>query len=82
MISKRISDDLPLQMKTLNMDIPILMYFCSLRRLKLDHYKSHKAKRLPMKYDIIIDIKLFQTHILLQIFDIIQTDFALKNQVH
>ena len=28
MISERISDDIPPQMKILNMVIPILMYFC------------------------------------------------------
>ena len=30
MISKCVSDDIPLQMKILNMVIPIIMHFCSL----------------------------------------------------
>ena len=39
MISDRIADKTPPQMKILNIVIPILMHFC----LKLEHCKLHKA---------------------------------------
>ena len=80
MISDCILDDIPPQMKTLNMVIPILMHFC----LKLEHFKLHKAAHHPMKCDIIYDIKLFpiSQDIPSQIFDVIQSDVALQNRVH
>ena len=55
MIYERISDDIPPQMKILNMVIPILMHLCSLR------CKPHKAARHPRKCDVINDVKLFPT---------------------
>ena len=63
MISERISDDIPPQMKILNMVIPILIHFYSL----VSNWsgaiciKPHKGVRYPTKYDVINDIKLFQT---------------------
>ena len=54
MISKRISNDIPPQMKMFNMVIPILQS-C----LKLERCKPHKDVRHPMKCDVINDVKLF-----------------------
>ena len=54
-------------------------------RLELEPCKTHKAARHPMKCDVINDIKLFPTvsqDILSQIFDVIQSEVALQNQVH
>ena len=56
MISERISDDIPPQMKILNMDIPILMPFCSLSSMEVLQAAPH-----PMKCDVINDVKLFLT---------------------
>ena len=53
MISERISDDKPPQMKILNMVIPILMHLC------MERCKPHKAARHPTKCDVINDVKLF-----------------------
>ena len=63
MISDRISDDIPPQMKNLNMVIPILMRSASLSQigLKLERCKPHKAARHPMKCVVSNDIKLFLT---------------------
>ena len=57
MISEGIFDDIPPQMKILNMVIPILMHF----RRKLERCKQHNSSRHPMKCDVIHDIKLFPT---------------------
>ena len=60
MISKRISDDIPPQMKILNMAIPIpkaLLQF----PLKLEYCKPYKAAHHPAICDIIYDAKLFLT---------------------
>ena len=56
MISERISEDIPPQMKILNMVIPILIHFCSLERCK-----PHNAAHHQMKCDVINDIKLLPT---------------------
>ena len=56
MISKRISDDIPPQMKILNMVIPILMQF-----FNLELCKPRKTARHPTKCDVINDVKLFPT---------------------
>ena len=56
MISERISDDIPPQMKILNMVIPILMHFCSFKRCK-----QHNAARHLMKCDVINAVKLLPT---------------------
>ena len=63
MISDHISDDIPLQMKILNMDIPILKQFCGQDKncSHVEHYMPHKGACHPMKYDVINDIKLFPT---------------------
>ena len=52
MNSERISNDIPPQMKILNMLIPILMHSCSL-------VSNLSVARHPMKYDVINDVKLF-----------------------
>ena len=54
MISERISDHIPPQMKILNIVIPILMHFAVSTRLG-----ALKAARHPRKCDIINDVKLF-----------------------
>ena len=60
MISECISDDIPPQMKILNMVIPILMHLLQFE-LKLERCKPYKATRHPTKCDVINDIKLFPT---------------------
>ena len=55
MISERISNDIPPQMKILNSNALLQS------RLKLDHCKPHKAARHQMKCDVINDVKLFPT---------------------
>ena len=55
MISERISDDIPPQMKILNMVIPILMHFCSL----ISNWSV--ASRIKPQGDVIDNIKLFPT---------------------
>ena len=57
MISERISDDIPPQMKILNMVIPILMHFCT-----FDSNRSVESRIKPhviQKCDVINDVKLF-----------------------
>ena len=91
MISDRISEDKPPQMKILNTVIPILMHFCSVV-LNWSLCKLHKATQHPMKCDVINDVKLFPTVpyitgytvtiLLSQIFDSIQSDITLQKQVH
>ena len=54
-------------------------------RLELEHLKPHKAAHHPKRCDVINDIKLISTisqDILWQIFDVIQSDVVLQNQVH
>ena len=76
-ISKSISDDIPPQMKMLNMLIPILMHFCSF-------ILNLTIRNSWMKGDVVNDVKLFSTvyrisqDILLQIFDVIQSKVALQ----
>ena len=69
MISDHIFDNIPPQMKILNMVIPILIHFC----IKLERCKPQKAACHPTIWDVINDFKLFHTvkDILLQIFDVI-----------
>ena len=55
MISYRISDDIPPQMKFWNSNA-LLQFF-----IKLKHCKHHRFACHPMKCDIINDIKLFRT---------------------
>ena len=60
MISERIFDDIPPQIKFLNMVIPksnALLQFCS----ELESWKPHKTARHPTKCDVINDVKLFPT---------------------
>ena len=60
MISDRISNDIPPQMKILNIVISILMHFCSFV-LNLKLCKLHKAACRPTKCDIINDVEQFST---------------------
>ena len=55
MISERISDDIPPQMKILNSNALLQS------RLKLKHCQPHKAASRPTKLDVINDVKLFPT---------------------
>ena len=58
MISERISDDIPPQMKNFEYGYPhskALLQF----ELKLERSKPHKAARHPTKCDVINDFKLF-----------------------
>ena len=59
MISDRISEDIPPQMKIFNMVIPILMHFCSFASnwSVASRIKLHVIQR----NEIIIDVKLFPT---------------------
>ena len=58
MISERLSDDIPPQMKVLNMVSPILMLVCSFIS-NLSVVKPHNAARHRTKGDVINDVKLF-----------------------
>ena len=85
MITESISDDIPPQMKILIMVIPRILQFC----LKLEHSKPHNGACHPTKCDVINEVKLFPAvyrsisqDILLQIFDVIQSDVALQKKVH
>ena len=86
MISDHISDDIPPQMKILNMVIPIHSNTLPQFPLKLKRCKPHKAPRLQKKCDVISDVKLFSDNIsqdiLSQIFYVIQSDMALSKAVH
>ena len=63
MISEGISDDIPSQIKILNMVIPVLMRFYRLfSNWSVEScIKSHNGVRHATKCDVIIDVKLFQT---------------------
>ena len=63
MISEHISDDIPPQMKVLNMVIPILMRFYSLvsNWNVTSRIKPYKGVRHSTKCDVINDVKLFPT---------------------
>ena len=58
---RRIFNNIPPQMKILNMVIPILMHICSSdsNRSAESRIKAHKAARHPRKCDLINDVKLF-----------------------
>ena len=56
-ISKRMSNFIPPQMKILNMVIPILIHFCSSVLI----WEQHKAVCHPTKRDVINDFKPFLT---------------------
>ena len=84
---RTISEDIPPQMKILNMVIPILMRFYNLvsNWSVASRIKPHKGVLHPTKCDLINDVKLFPTvyhRILSQIFDVIQSDIALQKQMH
>ena len=82
MISQRISDDKPPQLKILNMVIPILMRFYSLiSNLSV----ASRIEALQIKCDINNDVKQFLTvyrGCTVANFDVIQSDVALQKQVH
>ena len=62
MISERISDDIPPQIKILNNGYPhsnALLQF----ELKLERCKPHEAALHPTKGDVIDDVKLFPQYI-------------------
>ena len=59
MLSERITDDIPPQMKILDMVIPILMHFCSL--ISNMSVASFIKPHLVQKRDLINDVKLFAT---------------------
>ena len=63
MISERISDDIPHQMKILNMVIPILMRFYSIvsNSSVASRIKSLRDVRYQVKRDVINDVKQFPT---------------------
>ena len=63
MISERISDDIPPQIKILNMVIPNLMLFYSLvsNLSVVSRIKPHKGVYHQIKRDVINDVKLFLT---------------------
>ena len=82
MISEHISNDIPPQMKILNMVIPILMHFCCF----VSNWSI--ANSIDARYLTICDVinetfsdSIWQD-ILYQIFDVIQSDAMLQNQVH
>ena len=60
MIFKRISDDIPPQMKILNMIIPTVMHFCSFV-LIWSVASPIKPQVIKTKCDVIDDVKLFPT---------------------
>ena len=87
MVSERKSDDTPPLMKILNMVIPILMRFYSLvsNWSVASRIKPYKGVRHSTKCDVINDVKLFPTvypGYTVAMFDVIQSDVALQNQVH
>ena len=63
MISERISDHIPPQIKILNMVIPILMcfYYLVSNWSVASCIKPHKGIHHPTKNDVIYDVKLFPT---------------------
>ena len=84
MISEHISDDIPPQMKILNMVIPILMHFCSfVENLSVaSRVMPHVIKR-NMTYLMMPNVSCsILQDILSQIFEIIQSEVALQKQVH
>ena len=88
MISELISDDIPPQIKILNMVIPILMRFYSLvSNWKVaSSIKTPKGVRHQMKCDVINDVKLFLTvyhRIYCRKFSTLSNqDVTLQKQVH
>ena len=77
MISDRISNDISPQMKILNTVIPILMHFCS---LVLDWSLASRIKPHIVQQNVTY-CSIWQD-ILSQIFEVIQSDVTLQNQVH
>ena len=88
MISERISDDIPPQMKILNMVIPILMHFYKhvSNWNVASRIKPRKGVCHPTKCDVINDVKLlptvYRSIYCRKFFDVIQSDVALQTQVH
>ena len=64
MISDRISDDIPPQMKNLNIVIPILMYFLTINIEKMhcffsakrERHQRRKTRRYPITSDVAHDV--------------------------
>ena len=84
MISERISDNIPPQMKILNMVIPILMHFCSfVPNWSVESgLMPHVIQRNVTKLMTSKGFLQYIADILLQIFDVIQSEVALQKQVH
>ena len=60
MISKRISDDRPPQMKILNMVIPILMHFCSfVSNGSVTSGMKQRDSERPTKCDVTVNVLKF-----------------------
>ena len=78
MISDGLSDDIP-QLKTLNMVIPIPMYFCCFS-LKLYSVVSRIKLRVIQRN--VVYIVCMASNYFRQMFDINQSDVALQKQVH
>ena len=76
MISERISDDIPPQMKILNMVIPILMHFCSF----ISNWSVVSRINRTSSNETISDS--ISKDILSQISYVIQSDVALQKLVH
>ena len=87
MISDGISKGIPPRMKIINIVIPDLIHFCSFvsNWSVASHIKPHVIQRYVKKL-MTLNFKtsdsIISKDILSQIFDIIQSDVALKNQVH
>ena len=88
MISERISDNIPPQIKILNMVIPIQMCFYRLvsNWSIASHIKPHKGVPQQMKCEVINGLKLFPTVYrriyCCKFFYVIQSDVTLQKQVH
>ena len=84
MISERISDDIPPQIKILNMVIPILMHFCSFvsKWSVASRIKPHVIQRIVTLLMMSNYFQQYITGYTVAIFDVIQSNVALQKQVH
>ena len=87
MISERISDDIPLPNDNFEYGYPHSNALLQVL-FELERDKPCKAAYHPSKCDVVNDVKQFLTvydsisqDILSQMFDVIQSDFALEKQV-
>ena len=82
MISYHISDDIPPQMKVLNMVIPLLMHFGSFILILTVKSCVKPLTKRDVIHDVNLKLVLTVYDILSQILDVIQSDVALQKQVH